>query len=402
MMEKQLEDVRDERASLLEINTFLSGQVAEAQQSIHSLQLREDSLQQEVTVYKNLMVAAQEEGEQDRIQIMQKEDEILSLHAEIEEEIVRSDHYANEAVISQKYLKDLEVKKEKTESELVNVKQAYNAAVGELHESKTVGGQVLAQMEEAEKERNLLRVENEKLLKDFEERNSEALTEMDDMKTKFDEETKLQEENITHLKGLRDNLEKSLSEKTEMLYNCRDSFDCLEMKLDNLKTNYDELTKTNLRFKGNLEYRIQELTKLKAELTMKTKECDEIKENANSAKDDLKYFLQKSEDLAKQNAELGSFRTAELEMCIKLREDLAKAKEAAEKGESAKRSMEAQQAVVMQAEAKEAEALAQLQDTVALTKQYEKKTTRSRAGHGTDGRRNQGTTRSFRTVQGTN
>lgn len=195
-----------------------------------------------------------------------------------------------------------------------------------MHESKTVGGQVLAQMEEAEKERNLLRVENEKLLKDFEERNSEALTEMDDMKTKFDEETKLQEENITHLKGLRDNLEKSLSEKTEMLYNCRDSIDCLEMKLDNLKTNYDELTKTNLRFKGNLEYRIQELTKLKAELTMKTKECDEIKENANSAKDDLKYFLQKSEDLAKQNAELGSFRTAELEMCIKLREDLAKAK----------------------------------------------------------------------------
>ena len=75
------------------------------------------------------MVAAQEEGEQDRIQIMQKEDEILSLHAEIEEEIARSDHYANEAVISQKYLKDLEGKKEKTESELSNVKQAYNAAV---------------------------------------------------------------------------------------------------------------------------------------------------------------------------------------------------------------------------------------------------------------------------------
>ena len=105
----------------------------------------------------------------------------------------------------------------------------------------------------------------------------------------------------------------------------------------------------------------------------------------------MKYFLQKSEDLAKQNAELGSFRTAELEMCIKLREDLAKAKvnwffyfipqchviissqEAAELGESAKRSMEAQQAVVMQAEAKEAEALAQLQDTVALNHQYEKK-----------------------------
>ena len=75
------------------------------------------------------MVAAQEEGEQDRIQIMQKEDEILSLHSEIEKEIARSDHYANEAVISQQYLKDLEGKKEKIESELANVKQAYNAAV---------------------------------------------------------------------------------------------------------------------------------------------------------------------------------------------------------------------------------------------------------------------------------
>ena len=68
--------------------------------------------------------------------------------------------------------------------------------MGELHESKTVGGQVLAQMEEAEKERNQLIVENEKLLKDFEERNSEALAEMNDMKTNFDKEAKLKEENI--------------------------------------------------------------------------------------------------------------------------------------------------------------------------------------------------------------
>ena len=152
------------------------------------------------------------------------------------------------------------------------------------------------------------------------------MAEMVEMKTKFDEELKLQNENITHLKGLRDNLEKSLSEKTEMLYNCRDSMNTLETTLENMKSKNDELNKTNLRFKGNLEYRIQELTKLREELAMKTKECDELKENVNSTKDELKYFLQKSEDLAKQNAELGSFRTAELEMCIKLREDLAKAK----------------------------------------------------------------------------
>ena len=57
------------------MNTSLSGQVAEALHSIHALQVTEDSLQQELNMVKQFMEAAQEDGEQDRIRIMQAEDD---------------------------------------------------------------------------------------------------------------------------------------------------------------------------------------------------------------------------------------------------------------------------------------------------------------------------------------
>jgi hypothetical protein len=60
---------------LLEMNTSLSGQVAETLHSIHALQVREDSLQQELNMVKQFMEAAQEDWEQDRIRIMQAEDD---------------------------------------------------------------------------------------------------------------------------------------------------------------------------------------------------------------------------------------------------------------------------------------------------------------------------------------
>merc|ERR1712106_214454 len=83
-----LEDCKGERGSLLEMNTSLSGQVAEALHSIHALQVREDSLQQELNMVKQFMEASQEDGEQDRIRIMQSEDEILSLQAELDETLI--------------------------------------------------------------------------------------------------------------------------------------------------------------------------------------------------------------------------------------------------------------------------------------------------------------------------
>ena len=59
----------------------LSGEVAEALHSIHAMQVREDSVQQELNMVKQFMEAAQEDWEQDRIMIMQAEDEIPSLQA---------------------------------------------------------------------------------------------------------------------------------------------------------------------------------------------------------------------------------------------------------------------------------------------------------------------------------
>ena len=56
--------------------------------------------------------------------------------------------------------------------------------------------------------------------------------------------------------------------------------------------------------------------------------------------------------LSEEKTDIDRLRTAELEMCIKLREKLAEAEKQAEAGESAVRSMEAQQVIVMEAEAK--------------------------------------------------
>ena len=56
-----------------------AGQVAEALHTIHSLQTREDSLQRELEMVRQFLEAAQVEGEEDRIRIMQAEDEMLSL-----------------------------------------------------------------------------------------------------------------------------------------------------------------------------------------------------------------------------------------------------------------------------------------------------------------------------------
>ena len=67
------------------------GQVAEALHSIHNLQTRENSLQQELVMVKQFMEAAQVEGEEDRIRMMQTEDELISLQAEMEDVYLRAE-----------------------------------------------------------------------------------------------------------------------------------------------------------------------------------------------------------------------------------------------------------------------------------------------------------------------
>merc|ERR1719495_2927608 len=62
-MEAAKEQITGERATLLEMNTALSGQVTDSLNSIHELQSREVELGREVALLRGFMEAAQEEGE---------------------------------------------------------------------------------------------------------------------------------------------------------------------------------------------------------------------------------------------------------------------------------------------------------------------------------------------------
>jgi len=351
-----LEDVKDERASLLEMNTALSGQVAEALHSIHNLQTRENSLQQELVMVKQFMEAAQVEGEEDRIRMMQTEDELISLQAEMEDVYLRAEvaetevknHSIEAASLNnqiEQLMKELDTVKEYNKAQQESLKAAYNTAVAELTESKTVGRQLLEQLGVMEEQLEKKKMENSKILKDFEERNEEALHEMDKMVQGFEQEKILFHENIKHLEDLRDNLEKTVSEKTENLHSQKIELDEVRKKEELALNKIEEVTKTNLRLKGNLELRATENLKLKEVIQVVKKETEEFQ--AQKKASELK--IQKLSD---QKAEIDRLRTAELEMCCRLREKLAEAEKKAEVGESAVRSMEAQQIVVMEAEAK--------------------------------------------------
>ena len=350
------ENLKEERANLLEINTALSGQVTEALHSIHNLQVRESALQQELVMVKQFMEAAQVEGEEDRIRMMQAEDEILSLTAEMEEVClqvedaeVRFKQAASEVERLRGQNEHLTTEiagvREDSRQQLNTLKTAYNSAVAELTESKEVGRQLLDQMSGLEDDLQAKKEENSKILKDFEERNEEALNEMDKMVQGFEQEKGLLHDKINHLENLRDNLEKTVSEKTEAIHSQKvlidDSIKNAEFSLNKI----EEVTKTNLRLKGNLELRATENLKQKDIIETLKKEVEDYQTKSES-------HLVQIKELSEQKSDTDRLRMAEMEMCIKLREKLAEAEKGAEAGESAVRSMEAQQIIVMEAEAK--------------------------------------------------
>jgi len=156
---------------------------------------------------------------------------------------------------------------------------------------------------------------------------------------------------------LRDNLEKSLSEKTEVLYACRQEFTETKEMLNNLQVKNEEIVKNNLRLKGNLEVRVSEVSKLKEEVEKKESEVLAESSSQESLKAELTSANDRVAELLEQKADIDRLRTAELEMCIELREKLADMQTVAEEGESAKRSMEAQQVVLVEAEGRAEEAL---------------------------------------------
>ena len=178
---------------------------------------------------KQFMEAAQQDGEQDRIRIMQAEDEILCLQAELDETLVEMEY--NQQMVN------------RLSSELDTVKNAYNLAVDEFSESKTVGGQLLARLNKVDPVVEAKTAENENLLKDFQDRNQEALDEMKKSKEGSEGERKLLLDNVEHLESLRDNLEKSLSEKMEVVYACKKEVSDTQELLDSFKTKNEEIVK---------------------------------------------------------------------------------------------------------------------------------------------------------------
>ena len=372
-----LDNIKDERASLLEMNTALSGQVAEALHTIHSLQLREDSLGQELGLVKQFMEAAQAECEEDRMRMMQAEDEILTLQAEMEDAFIRAEQAEtkvrslnSESERLHAHIGQLRVEmssaKEDHKAELGTLKSAYNSAVNELSDSKNVGRQLLERMTTLEEELEAKKFENAKILHDFEDRNEESLKEMDKMVDAFEQEKSLFSDKIKHLEGLRDNLEKTLSEKTELTITQKSLLEESKQKLEFSINKIEEFTKTNLRLKGNLELRATENLKLKDQLETTKKENKDLQSQKELNQTQLK-------EISEQKADIDRLRTAELEMCIKLREKLVQAEKKVEAGESAVRSMEAQQVIVMEAEARFEEEKIRCEEMLAIVKKYKER-----------------------------
>merc|ERR1740128_487469 len=214
-----------------------------------------------------------------------------------------------------------------------------------------------------EEELDAKKKDNSKILRDFEERNEEALNEMDKMVDTFEQEKSLFSDKIKHLEGLRDNLEKTLSEKTELLFTQKDIIEESRQKMEFSINKMEEFTKTNLRLKGNLELRATENLKLKDQIETIKKEAEDLLSRTEADQ-------QKMKELSEQKADIDRLRTAELEMCIKLRDKLAKAEKEAEVGESAVRSMEAQQVIVMEAEARIEEEKIKGEELLAVVRKY--------------------------------
>ena len=248
-------------------------QVTDSLNSIHELQGREVELGREVALLRGFMEAAQEEGEADRVKIFQAEDETLSLQAEIETVLMEREEagraatrWAEAADEARQKVQHLEGQREDLNAQLDTLKSAYNAAVGELADGKNVGRELLGRLTHLESELEAKKAENERLLKDFEDKNQEALDHMMKARETFDGERRLMQENVAHLELLRNNLEASVSAKEQVVREKQVEVEEAEKKLLIAVSKSEEVSKNNLRLKGNLEVRVAEVGKLKEEV----------------------------------------------------------------------------------------------------------------------------------------
>merc|ERR1719394_1930034 len=114
----------------------------------------------------------------------------------------------------------------------------------------------------------------------------------------------------------------------------------------------EEVSKQNLRLKGNLDVRVAEVQKLKEELKVTKETCVEEIRKKN---EHLVKVEQEFQELENNKSEVDKLRMKELEMLVEVREELAVMKDKADGAESAVRSMEAQQRLLQEAESRVAE-----------------------------------------------
>ncbi|XP_023336551.1 hyaluronan mediated motility receptor [Eurytemora carolleeae] len=348
-----LEQLKRERGNLIEINTSLSNQVSESLHAIANLQDREKTLGKQCQEYQVQVEVYEEEGERERMRLQEAEVEVFSLQAELESALTEIGEMEAEKIILRERFQFMV-------EELERTRTSSHRALEELRETKTVGRELYCRVQDLEKEQE----KQDQELNIWKQRSHDQ-----------EQEVHLLRENVGHLEGLRDNLEINVSEKSDLLHELRDEMNRIRVEMDSNKSKLEEAIKNNLRLKGNLEVRQEDLRKLREMNEARDAEVAQLKvqeEQMRLREEELvtmvaglevqveeKQMLVKN--LTQDREEKEIIRMKEMEMLMNLRSEVEDQKsalqmmeEAAARGESAQRSMEAQQRLLCEAEAKSA------------------------------------------------
>jgi len=359
-----LENIREERAKLVDINTDLTNQVSESLHAIGALQNREQALGNSCQEYAVQLEVMHEEGERDRIRILQAEEEIASLQGELEASLAEiGDMEAGKIMLRES--------NQQLENHLDQFKSSYKQVQDELVETKTVGRELYLRVQELEATQQ----DQEQELNCWKQSSHDK-----------ENEIQLLAEKVKHLESLRDNLELNVSEKSDLLTSLRDEMNTIREANKSDQSKHEEISKLNLRLKGNLEVRQEELRSLRAQLetaeaeteglrhllTKSEQKQSELETSNMAARNELETKatklqhkvmeqVEKIADLETDRQEKEHIRMKEMEMLMQLRQKLDATEqqinsmqESVERGESAQRSMEAQQRVLCEAEGRAA------------------------------------------------
>jgi len=393
VLNKKLIEKSLERSELVAINSDLSSQVSESLHAIGNLQERERTLGQRCREYEVEVEILNEVAEGSKNKLKVAEEEISSLQGELEASLQEIGEM-EAAKIQLSYQVGM------AEEDLEAVQTSYTQVLEELTETKVVGRELYLRVQELETSG---------------ERQEQETNSWQQAAHDKEQEVLLVRDQVNHLESLRDNLELNVSEKTELLSSIRDEMNAIREEAEQKKARHEETHKTNLRLKGNLEQHQDELRALRQqieehkqqkeqlndlreqhqlraeELAAARQELEQVRQQhhvTETSLRDLESKTSKLETLVEEKAarvlnleaglderaarvqsletdreEKERIRMKDMDMLIQLREvvdrqtsEIAGLTDAAQRGESAQRSMEAQQRVLCEAEGRTAEA----------------------------------------------